>query len=539
MSYYLKYRPQTVSELDLTRVREELTRVLKSGEVAHAYLFSGPKGTGKTSSARILAKVLNCEKNRKTVMAWRQDEEKRRPLKEPCNECEQCAAITRGSSLAVVEMDAASNRGIDDIRQLRERVGLAPAQGAATVYVIDEVHMLTNEAFNALLKTLEEPPEHAVFVLCTTEPHKLPGTVISRCTRVHFHKASIEEVMRSLSKAVEGEKLKIDNKALNSITERVDGSFRDGMKVLEQLAQKEGKITTDDVDDLTGFSDEYNADVLIGHLLAGEMKSALNDLQEKSEVGVDVSVLAIRIVERLREMLLDEVMKSTSDTNQVARLTRLAHTMAEAARNIKGAVIPLMPLEVAVVEWCMDANSKLKVQNSMLQLKGQKAEHQDGSNRNMKTVSAGTQPNSNKRVKKEESSVTQKSVKKTKKVTSSVDVDEMELGVVKQAWPELLEAVKPHNHSLEALLKAAEPQEWDDGWLTLRVYYNFHKEQLEQDRYRKILETVFGDYFGSKLKLQFSLGNKSTVSAKDAEVENVTGKVDEKVAKAADEIFGE
>jgi len=202
VSFYLKYRPQRVGELDLVSVRESLGRILKSGRFAHAYLFAGPKGTGKTSSARILAKVLNCvdnngkPKNQKTNKL-KNKKETTQELREPCGKCGSCKAIVGGSSMAVMEMDAASNRGIDDIRELRERVALAPAGGKYAVYVIDEVHMLTTEAFNALLKTLEEPPAHAVFVLCTTEVHKLPGTVVSRCTQVKFTKASRGEVVAS------------------------------------------------------------------------------------------------------------------------------------------------------------------------------------------------------------------------------------------------------------------------------------------------------------------------------------------------------
>src|SRR3989344_4001249 len=276
MTYYLKYRPQTIASLDLASVRKELGAILTSGRFAHAYLFSGPRGTGKTSAARILAKVVNCKRNEKTGKT------KRTGLSEPCNTCISCRAITQGNALDLIEIDAASNRGIDDIRELRERIRLAPTQSRYKVYIIDEVHMLTTEAFNALLKTLEEPPEHALFILATTAPEKLPGTVISRCTQFAFPKASVKELVLSLSKAVKGEKLRIDPTALEMIAQAVDGSFRDGMKVLEQLSlrttphtSKSRKITVGDVSQVMGLGEGDAVRKLLNLLAKGETEPAL------------------------------------------------------------------------------------------------------------------------------------------------------------------------------------------------------------------------------------------------------------------------
>src|SRR3990167_11242532 len=188
MVFYRKYRPQKIEELDSKEVREKLYNVLESSSVPHAFLFTGSKGLGKTSTARIVAKVLNCEKKTKGI--------------EPCNKCEQCVSITNGTNMDILEIDGASNRGIDEIRDLREKVKLSPMSATRKVYIIDEVHMLTQEAFNALLKTLEEPPSHVVFILCTTEPHKVPGTIISRCLRIQFKRATEEELVRSFGKII-------------------------------------------------------------------------------------------------------------------------------------------------------------------------------------------------------------------------------------------------------------------------------------------------------------------------------------------------
>src|SRR3984957_8449045 len=221
MVFYRKYRPQKIDYLDSAAVRDTLHAVLQN-DVSHAFLFTGPKGLGKTSTARIVAKVVNCERRKKGEV-------------EPCNECDQCVSITNGTNVDVLEIDAASNRGIDEIRELKEKIRLAPVAAKRKVYIIDEVHMLTTEAFNALLKTLEEPPSHAMFILCTTEAHKVPETIVSRCFQIMFKPATEEELVRSFKRIVEGEKLKIDDEVLKYIAGLADRGFRDGVKMLEEV----------------------------------------------------------------------------------------------------------------------------------------------------------------------------------------------------------------------------------------------------------------------------------------------------------------
>src|SRR3990167_2836421 len=237
MTFYLKYRPQKIAELDLQKVRENLARILGSGNTPHAFLFSGPRGAGKTSAARIVAKAINCEHNNPSPITRHPS-----PIGDPCNECATCVAITNGSSLDVIEIDAASNRGVDDIRSLREGVKLATAGAKKKVYIIDEAHMLTNEASNALLKTLEEPPAHVTFILATTNPEKLIETIRSRATNIAFRKANDEEVITSLGRIVKGEKIKIGKGELALVAKAADGSFRDGAKLLEQLTSEQRKF---------------------------------------------------------------------------------------------------------------------------------------------------------------------------------------------------------------------------------------------------------------------------------------------------------
>jgi len=240
MTFYLRYRPQTLADLDSADVRESLLKIFSAKSYPHAFLFSGPKGTGKTSAARIVAKILNCESASK--------KERGPKLIEPCNKCAMCTSITNGSNIDVLELDAASHRGIDDIRILREAVKLSPAKAKFKVYIIDEAHMLTPEASNALLKTLEEPPGHVVFMLATTNPEKLIGTIRSRTTNINFKKAGKEEIIGRLTKIAKTEKIKADAEALKKIAERSGGSFRDAVKILEQLVNENISIDSKNVD---------------------------------------------------------------------------------------------------------------------------------------------------------------------------------------------------------------------------------------------------------------------------------------------------
>ena len=213
--FHLKYRPQKLSELDSEAVREMLGKILSNKEVPQVFLFAGPKGSGKTSAARIVAKAVNCLHPKDG---------------EPCGECKNCKAIAQGSSMDIMELDAASNRGIDDVRILKEKTYLMPTHLQKKVFIIDEVHMMTKEAFNALLKLLEEPPAHTIFILCTTDPEKIPETVLSRLIRVDFKKGMVEEMKESLGRVIKGEKLAVEDKVVEMIIARSEGSFRNAQK---------------------------------------------------------------------------------------------------------------------------------------------------------------------------------------------------------------------------------------------------------------------------------------------------------------------
>lgn len=343
MVLYRKYRPQNLSELDLSKVREDLKKTLSSDYKPHAYLFAGPKGTGKTSAARIVAKILNCQNPPGTG--------------EPCNKCESCRSITDGRYMDVLEIDGASNRGIDEIRDLREKIKLTPVSGAFKIYIIDEVHMLTNDAFNALLKTLEEPPIHAVFILATTEPDKLPDTILSRSSKFIFNKASIEEVVHSLQRVIKGEKIKIESDALRLIAEMAEGSFRDGTKFLEQAVNLKA-FTSKDVADMLGYT--INSPVnFLEMLKKSEIKGLLESIVAMGQNGADFKFFVAEILNILHKLLLQihqieqpglaDSLKNIFSKSEINKLIRL---FSQVYTDLKFASRPELPLEAAVVEWC-------------------------------------------------------------------------------------------------------------------------------------------------------------------------------------------
>lgn len=331
MNLYLKYRPKTIDELDLTGVRKVLNDMVKSGNVGHAYLLTGPRGAGKTSSARVLARVVNCEKNNGK-------------LGEPCNECSACKSILDGSAMDVIEIDAASNRGIDDIRELKEKIRLAPAVLSRKVYIIDEVHMLTTEAFNALLKTLEEPPSHSLFILCTTELHKVPETIVSRCVQIQFTKATSEEMQRSFARVVKGEGKNVSSEALEYLSKAVDGSFRDGVKILDQVLANSDSVELADIEMVVSGSSNYKVLNLVNSLAKKDLRESLKLLDEAISNGVDMTYLIVSVMRGLRDKLLGgeigiEVAKFIFALDEVAR--RLA-------TSLDGELL----IQVAIVEWC-------------------------------------------------------------------------------------------------------------------------------------------------------------------------------------------
>jgi len=289
-----KYRPQTFDDIvGQNHVTRTLKNAVEQNRLAHAYLFVGPRGTGKTSTARILAKALNCIHG---------------PTVTPCGKCDNCREIAGGNSLDVIELDAASNRGIDDVRELRDNVRYAPAKGRFKIYIIDEVHMLTKEAANALLKTLEEPPKHVIFCLATTEPEKLPITILSRCQRFDLHRIATNLIAQQLQLIATKEKLTLDPAAAHAIARGAEGGMRDAESMLDQLVAFCGeKIAEADVLNVFGFTSQQMVADFVGRILRGETADALALLHEQCEAGKDMMKLMSDTIAYLRDLLVFKV----------------------------------------------------------------------------------------------------------------------------------------------------------------------------------------------------------------------------------------
>lgn len=321
---------------------------MSTSHIPHAFLFNGPKGTGKTSGARIIAKILNCRNIQKIT---------------PCDKCESCLAIRQGRFMDVMEIDAASNRGIDEIRDLREKIRLAPVSGKNKVYIIDEVHMLTNEAFNALLKTLEEPPSHVTFILATTEPDKLPLTIISRCVRFNFRKAKEEEIVHALERVCSGEKLKIEKEVLLLIAGSCDGSFRDATKILEQ-AISETALTPEKLKTMIG-RDGMDVARFMELMRAKKTGEMLTEIETMEKQGKDFKFLLSGILDFLHALLLcqygvldDKIFTDKwKDKFEIKEINSLIRLFSKVYTDIKYSYSPALVIQLAVVEWCKTPKS--------------------------------------------------------------------------------------------------------------------------------------------------------------------------------------
>ncbi|OGK24648.1 DNA polymerase III, subunit gamma and tau [Candidatus Roizmanbacteria bacterium RIFCSPLOWO2_01_FULL_37_13] len=372
--FYLKYRPKTVEELDNTKVKEIIKKLLQLQSLPHAFLFFGQKGTGKTSTARIIAKAVNClsndyassERSESRSSRSRQTRQPRstwqaRTVKniEPCNTCRNCLSVDSSSSPDVIELDAASNRGIEDIRNLIKEASFFPMVNRYRVYIVDEAHMITNDAFNALLKTLEEPPSSVIFILATTNQEKIPKTILSRCSIINFGKAQKADIVSMLKKVAKKEKIIIEEQLLSLIAQHADHSFRDAVKILEELATQQ-KLSYEEGKQFLGLLKENFFEAL----QKKDLKVILSWIDEFSQSGGNVKYLIEQLLDELRIALLAQSGVKTDEgidiTLNVKDIVSLMKLLTEAYNNLKISPIESLPLEIALVEFYNQHKSKVK-----------------------------------------------------------------------------------------------------------------------------------------------------------------------------------
>jgi DNA polymerase-3 subunit gamma/tau len=456
-SLYRKYRSQTFADLvGQEAASRALQGAIVGGRVAHAYLFSGSRGTGKTSSARLLAKALNC-----TGRA--------RSSAEPCNSCQSCVEMTGGTALDLIEIDAASNRGIDEIRDLREKVNLAPALGPFKVYIIDEAHMLTEPAFNALLKTLEEPPAHVVFILCTTDAQKIPLTVIGRCQQFVFRRHSEEQIVSRLTHIASAESVQVDGDAMLLIARTAQGSMRDAVGLLDQLVPlASGPISLESARALLGIADPRLLDSLLDDVLAGRAAEALAEVNRVYAAGAELR----QVVRGLMEGCRDRLVAALTKRDQVT------------ARRLSGVMDALLHLDGEVRR---HAEPRFLVEATLARL----------------AVEAGGDvvPAIKERVQE---------TKVVEPVAVAAAVSAPVTAAPVAGWSEVLEKL---NRTVRAAYLDAQP-EVDGSMLVLWFRYGFHHKKAQEQSMQ--LMPLVREWLGKEVKVDFRLREGEATKAAPA-----------------------
>ncbi len=531
---YRKYRPQTFDEIvGQDNVVETLKKAVSSKNEPHALLFVGPKGSGKTTTARIFAKAINCPN-----------------VKEgnPCGRCEVCDEIASGSAVDVIEIDGASNRKIDDIREIRDKISLSPSKFAKKVYIIDEVHMLTKEAFNALLKTLEEPPSHAVFVLCTTESDKLPATIVSRCQRFDFKLGKNDEIKNYLIEILKKEKVNYDDEAVAVVAGYAGGSFRDALSMTGQVAVFDN-LTLELVENILGRAREDFAKKFVIALLDKDRVAALAVLNELSTKGFD-SLEFIRLgLITIKDLLTNKITNTASVSYTKDDLVGVYNGLDKCYQRLKYSPVVELPIVLLIAEIIeVDGDNSKVIENNKTDLESKLVEKKTKEiakdskivselNKKMSVVKMADEilirgVESGDQAKKEDVIPDRQEVSvdtRTEANGESTSGND-QIQAIYNNWKAILDDIRTKNMYVTTILRGSKPVAFDGNKVTIEVYFRLHQDKLREVRVLKLVESSISTVLGKKVFLLVNLGKKEITPTSDLSIENLV--------EAAGEIFG-
>jgi DNA polymerase III subunit gamma/tau len=478
---YRTYRPQSFKDVvGQNPIRITLENEVEHGRIAHAYLFAGPRGVGKTTTARLLAKAVNCSKRKGA---------------EPCNACDSCREISTGRSMDLIEIDAASHTGVDNVREnIIENARFTPQRAKYKVFIIDEVHMLSVSAFNALLKTLEEPPEHVIFILATTEIHRLPETIISRCQRFDFKRVNTDDLIKRLHIIAKAEKITVPEEILATMARRAEGSVRDAEVLLAQImALGEKNITEETASLIIPRSNINLIFELFGYLVHNNASAAIVIINKLIDEGVNIQDFSRELIEFLRKVLLfklggplneianlildkkmTEILQQQLEVITVDRLVTMIEVISIKTREMKYSSIMQLPLELAVLE---------------LQQKPASRDH-------IEPVSSKTDSSTDQPI------TTQK---EKPMITKNKSNKAISLETLKNDWVKIIKELQKNNQSLALSLKVGSPTALDETTLTIGFRYNFHAERVKDRKVKSVIEEAIEKIMGKKLALRTSI----------------------------------
>lgn len=532
---YRKYRPKTFDDLlGQDHVTKTLKNQILNDSIGHAYLFSGTRGTGKTSAAKIFSRAVNCLDTEDG---------------NPCNKCRNCLEILDDSTMDVIEMDAASNNSVEDIRQLREKVIYPPATIKKKVYIIDEVHMLSKGAFNALLKTLEEPPKHLIFILATTEPERLPQTILSRCQRFDFKRLTNKDIIDNMKKITEDIGADVDDEVLKLIARNSDGAMRDALSLLDQCVSFDNKkITYEDAINILGITNVDLIFNLVEDIKNQSLEKALVLIDDIIGQGKDIEQFIKDLIVHFRNLMIikssknakdilqiDNIDKYTSQSNDfnLEYIMNILEILTKSESDVKWSSQPRIVLEMAMIN-IIKSFENLSLSDRVKRLEEGYVEIP---RKELKIDKIKEKKVENKDVVNKEIPV--KSTKKVEKPSPKVKIDgDLSLETIKENWKNILNSIRVEKVSIYALIVEGSVIDFNNNMLTINYDegYGFHKEAISKDDNKSLVEQIISNYFGKEIIVDFTIGKKKLVKEDIPKKEDKD--IEEDIKKAID-IFGE